>query len=351
MSTTLPLRIGLLGCGVVGSPVAQAIIEDPRYELTAVAVRDRAKKRAVTLAPEKLGSDPLAIADDPSIDVVVEVMGGIEPARSAILAALRSGKPVVTANKELLAVHGREIFAAARSSEASLFLEASVGGAIPIVRVLQTSLNGDRVVKITGILNGTTNWILSRMHATGCDLQEALRHAQARGYAEADPIADVEGFDAAAKVAILARLAFGIDAHLDDVEREGITGVTPDDVALAVERGHVLKLIGTAERTATGCDLRVRLELVRADDPLASVSGASNAIFVETERAGVLRLAGQGAGGVPTSSAVLGDLAAALSQRGRPLPTSLPRHRSLAQLHLETCPTCRARSVHEPEAS
>lgn len=349
MSATHPLRIGLLGCGVVGSPVARAIIDDPHYELAAVAVRNPAKRRAVTLAPGLLSSDPLAIADDPLIDIVVEVMGGIEPARSAILSALRSGKPVVTANKELLAVHGREIFAAAHSSGVSLFLEASVGGAIPIVRVLQTSLQGDRVLKVTGILNGTTNCILSRMHETGADLQEALRHAQARGYAEADPIADLEGFDAAAKVAILARLAFGVDAHLDDVRREGITGVSQGDVALAAECGHVLKLVGSAERTATGCDLRVGLELVRVDDPLASVSGATNAIFIETARAGVLRLTGQGAGGLPTSSAVLGDLAAAASIRHR-RSSRASELRSAAQLHLATCPTCRQRSRHEPAA-
>lgn len=348
LSTRQPLRIGLLGCGAVGGPVAQAIIADPRYELAAVAVRDPAKKRAVTLAPELLGSDPLAIANDPSTDVVVEVMGGIEPARSAILSALRSGKPVVTANKELLAVHGREIFAAARGSEASLFLEASVGGAIPIVRVLQTSLNGDRVLKISGILNGTTNCILSRMHTTGCDLKEALRYAQARGYAEADPSADIDGYDTAAKVAILARLAFGVEAHLEDVKREGISGVSPSDIIAAAESGHVLKLVGTAQRTTSGCDLHVRLELLQATDTLASVSGASNAIFVETERAGLLEFSGQGAGGVPTSSAVLGDLATASSFDLRRSRHS-SRH-SLTQLHLDTCPTCRERTRYESAA-
>lgn len=344
--------IGLLGCGVVGTPVARALLDGvgpfKATRLAAVAVRDPDKRRGVGLPRRIVTTDPLEVALDPRIEVVVELIGGIEPARTAILVALELGKPVVTANKELLARHGNEIFGAAEATGTPLFLEASVGGAIPIVRALQTSLAGDHVTRITGILNGTTNYILSRMHETGWDLPEALGSAQARGYAEAVPAADIEGFDAAAKVAILARLAFGIDAHLDDVSIQGISEVTRDDVVAAEEGGHVLKLVGTAAKTSDGYDLSVRVELVRNEDPLARVTGASNAIFVEAERSGTLEFRGQGAGGLPTASAVLGDIAATLPRRSRPITGSLPRHRSLTSLHLETCPTCRARSVHEP---
>ncbi len=241
-------------------------------------------------------------------DIIVELMGGIEPARTVLIRALNGGKSVVTANKALLAAHGPEIYEAADAAGADLYFEAAVAGAIPLVRPVRESLAGDRVKKILGIVNGTTNYVLDQMTARHLAYDVALKEAQDLGYAEADPTVDVEGYDAAAKAAILASLAFHMRVRLEDVYREGITQITPHDVAAATESGHVIKLLAIAERTEAGVCVRVHPALVPLAHPLANVRGAFNAVFIEAEAAGELMLYGQGAGGVPTASAVLGDI-------------------------------------------
>ena len=245
------------------------------------------------------------------------MIGGIEPARTLVLEALRAGKAVVTANKALLAAHGPEIYEAADANGADLYFEAAVGGAIPIIRPVREGLAGDRIVRILGIVNGTTNYILDRMTTAHLGYDVALKEAQEVGFAEADPTADVEGYDAAAKIAILASLAFHMRVSLDDVHREGITEIIPYDVAAAAESGHVIKLLGIAERTDAGVAVRVHPALVPLAHPLANVRGAYNAVFIEAEAAGELMFYGKGAGGVPTASAVLGDI------------VSVARHRAL----------------------
>jgi len=314
-----PLRVAVLGCGSVGSQVVRLLHEQADdlaarigapLELVGVAVRRLDAPREVEVPDGLLTTDAVGLVA--RADLVVEVIGGIEPARTLILSALEHGAAVVTANKALLAADGPTLFEAAEKADRDLFYEASVAGAIPILRPLRESLAGDRVTRVLGIVNGTTNFILDKMDTSGAGFAEALEEAQELGYAEADPTADVEGFDAAAKAAILASLAFHSRVTVDDVHREGISEVTAADVQSASEMGSVVKLLAIAE-LRPGDDgeavaVRVHPAMIPRTHPLASVREAFNAVFVESEAAGQLMFYGPGAGGSPTASAVLGDL-------------------------------------------
>ncbi|MBY6679340.1 MULTISPECIES: homoserine dehydrogenase [unclassified Rhodococcus (in: high G+C Gram-positive bacteria)] len=315
-----PIGVAVLGMGNVGSEVVRILL-DHATDLTArvgaplvlrgVAVRDIGKDRGID--PDLLTTDVRALVARDDVDLVVEVLGGIEPARELILAALNAGKSVVTANKALLAEYTGELADAAESHRADLYFEAAVAGAIPVVRPLMQSLAGDRVNRVIGIVNGTTNFILSAMDETGADYADTLAEAGRLGYAEADPTADVEGFDAAAKAAILASLAFHTRVTSADVHREGISSITAADIATARAFDCTVKLLALCERVSDddGNDrisVRVYPSLVPLSHPLASVSGAFNAVVVEAEAAGRLMFYGQGAGGAPTASAVMGDL-------------------------------------------
>ena len=313
------LGIGMLGCGVVGSQVARLLTEDSgdfaarsgaKLSLKKIAVRDVAAKRE-HVKNELLTKDADSVVNDSSIDIVIEVMGGIEPARTLILKAIANGKSIITANKALLAKHGAELFEAADKKGVDLYYEAAVGGAIPILRPLRESIVGDHVHRIMGIVNGTTNYILTKMDEEGSDFGAALKEAQQLGFAEANPTADVEGHDAAAKAAILAGLAFHTRVTSDQVSAEGITKISARDVAVAHDINHVIKLLAIAELTEKGeVSVRVQPTLLPRQHPLAAVRNAFNAIFVEAESAGELMFYGRGAGGAPTASAILGDLIA-----------------------------------------
>ncbi len=318
------LRVALLGCGSVGTQVARLMREHgdelaqrvgARLELVGIAVRDQDAPRDPSMPRELLTTDAESLIL--GADIVIELMGGIEPARAHILAAISSGADVVTANKALLATHGPELFEAAEQVGAQLYYEAAVAGAIPIIRPLRDSLAGDRVERILGIVNGTTNYILDEMDTHGLGFDEALATATELGYAEADPTADIEGYDAAQKAAILASLAFHTRVPVEAVHREGITGLTAAQFDSARKAGYVIKLLAICERLtdpATGRDAvsaRVYPALVPRDHPLAAVHGANNAVFVEAEAAGDLMFYGAGAGGVQTASAVLGDVVSA----------------------------------------
>jgi homoserine dehydrogenase len=311
------VRVGLLGCGNVGAALVQLLrnqgdeIESRtglRLELARVAVRSTSKERAVDLDDRVLTHDAAAVVDDPAVDVVVEVIGGIEPARSLITSALANGKPVVTANKELLANVGGELFAAAEAAGVDLLFEAAVAGGIPLIRPLRESLVGERLTRVMGIVNGTTNFILTRMTEEGTSYHEALAEAQSLGYAERDPTADVEGFDAGAKAAIIASIAFGARVVAGDVYHEGIAGITAADIAFAKRLGYVVKLLAIVEQVDGEIGVRVHPAMVPFAHPLASVRESYNAVFVEGEAVGSLMFYGRGAGGSPTASAVLGDL-------------------------------------------
>jgi homoserine dehydrogenase len=316
------LRIAMLGCGVVGSEVARLLTEHSEdlaarvgrpLELAGIAVRRPGRDRGhLPVDPALFTADAHELVTRGNIDIVIEVIGGIEPARSLVLAALEAGSSVVSANKALLAEDGATLFAAAEKHGGDLYYEAAVAGAIPILRPLRESLAGDRVRRVLGIVNGTTNYILTRMTESGAGFVEALEEAQALGYAEADPTADVEAFDAAAKAAILAGLAFHTNVTAADVHREGITDVTSADIASAREMGCVVKLLAIAEVSDDGRSVGVRAHpaMIPRSHPLASVGGAFNAVFVDCEAAGGLMFYGQGAGGAPTASAVLGDVVA-----------------------------------------
>jgi homoserine dehydrogenase len=312
-----PVRVGLLGCGNVGAAIVRLVDEHADVltaragvdiEIGRVAVRDVKKPRDLKLAPEAFTADADAVVRDPAIDVVVEVMGGVEPARALITEALRAGKPVITANKELIARHGPELFGVAAESGVDLLFEASVAGGIPLMRPLRESLAGDRIRRVMGIVNGTTNYILTRMAEEGSSFDDALAEAQRLGFAESDPTADVDGFDAAAKAAIIATIAFGARIDADDVYTEGIRGITADDIESAATLGYIVKLLAVAEESEGGISVRVHPAMVPLHHPLASVRGSFNAVFIEGEAVGELMLSGRGAGGGPTASAVLGDL-------------------------------------------
>lgn len=315
---TTTVKVALLGAGNVGAEVARILLDHGTemaarvgapLELAGIAVRDLAARRTVELPEELFTTDAEALID--AADVVIELTGGIEPARSRILRALHAGKPVISGNKALIARHGRQLQDAADDAGVPLSYEAAVAGAIPIVRPMADSLAGDRVDRVLGIMNGTTNYILDQMDTTGAQFDDALAEAQRLGYAEADPTADVEGHDAAAKAAILASLAFHSTYTIDDVYCRGITGVTAEDVAAAAEAGYVIKLLAVCERCAGGVNLRVTPTMIPREHPLAGVHGAYNAVFVEAANAGSLMFYGAGAGGAPTASAVLGDFVSA----------------------------------------
>jgi homoserine dehydrogenase len=316
-----PLNVAVLGCGSVGSQVVRLLTEQAGdltarvgapVHLVGVAVRRIDAPREYAVPDGLLTTDAAALVARDDVDLVVEVIGGIEPARTLILSALENGASVVTANKALLADDGPTLFEAAEKAGRDLYYEAAVAGAIPILRPLRESLAGDRVTRVLGIVNGTTNFILDKMDTTGAGFHEALEEAQELGYAEADPTADVEGFDAAAKAAILASLAFHSRVNAADVHREGITDVTAADIASARDMGSVVKLLAIAEIATgsggEGISVRVHPAMIPRSHPLASVREAFNAVFVESEAAGQLMFYGPGAGGAPTASAVLGDL-------------------------------------------
>lgn len=313
------IRIGLLGCGNVGGALVPLIEQQAatiaartglRLEITRVAVRNVSRDRGVELADGVITRDAMAVVSDPDIDLVVEVIGGIEPARELIATALAAGKPVVTGNKELLANVGTELFALADEHGVDLLFEAAVAGGIPLIRPLRESLRGEPVTRVMGILNGTTNFILSKMSEEGAEYGEALAEAQELGYAERDPTADVEGYDAGAKAAIIATIAFGAKVVAGDVYHEGISGITAADIAVAKRLGYVVKLLGIAERDPGTGDVAVRVHpaMVPLHHPLASVRESFNAVFVEGDAVGQLMFYGRGAGGNPTASAVLGDV-------------------------------------------
>ena len=313
-----PVRIGMLGCGVVGSSVARLLLADTaelstragvKIELSRIAVRTIKPYEGIN--PALFTTDPFSIVNDPEIDLIIEVIGGIEPARELIMTAIENRKSVVTANKALLASHGAEMFTAAYAKGEDIYYEASVAGAIPIIRPMRDSLAGDFVTRLMGIVNGTTNYILTKMHEDNREFSDVLKEAQALGYAEADPTADVEGFDAAAKAAILSGLAFHTRVTVDDVYREGISNITLEDVNIAKSMDHVIKLLAIAELTpADEISVRVHPVMLHKSHPLASVRDAYNAVFVEAESAGSLMFYGRGAGGAPTASAILGDVVA-----------------------------------------
>ncbi|MBM9465750.1 homoserine dehydrogenase [Nakamurella leprariae] len=321
-----PVRVAVLGAGVVGSQVVRLLLEHGNelaarigapLELAGVAVRRPNRHPDVPAA--LLTTDAAALVARPDVDVVVEVIGGLEPTRELLLTALRRGAAVVTANKALLAEHGPELYEAADAAGADLYFEAAVAGAIPLIRPIRESLAGDRISRIMGIVNGTTNFILSAMSQQGVGYGEALAEATRLGYAEADPTADVDGFDAAAKAAILASIGFHTRVGADQVHREGIAGVTAADIRAAREIGCVVKLLAICERVSVGggeaVSARVHPVMLPVAHPLAGVDGAYNAVYVEAESAGRLMFYGPGAGGAPTASAVLGDLVAVARNR------------------------------------
>lgn len=321
MTTTPPtiVRVGLLGCGNVGAALVQLMRDQGPViaqrtgvllEITRVAVRNVSRERNVDLPDGVLTRDAHSVVVDPDIDVVVEVMGGIEPARELITTALQAGKPVVTANKELLANAVVELAAVAEAAGVDLLFEAAAAGGIPVIRVLRESLRGEPVRRLMGIINGTTNFILTKMTDEGADYGDALAEAQRLGFAERDPTADVEGFDAGAKAAILATLAFGVRVVAGDVYHEGISRVTAADIAMAGRLGYVVKLLGIAEQDPSTGEVAVRVHptMVPIGHPLASVRDSYNAVFLEGDAVGSLMLYGRGAGGAPTASAVLGDV-------------------------------------------
>ena len=342
------INVALLGCGVVGSQVVRLLTEQAD-ELAArigaplhlVGIAVRRPQRHADVPTDLLTTDAAGLVARDDVDIVVELVGGIEPVRGLLLTALKNGKSVVSANKALLAEDGAALAAAADESGADLYYEASVAGAIPLLRPIQQSLAGDRIVLIAGIVNGTTNFILSAMATSGANYTEALEEAGRLGYAEADPTADVDGYDAASKAAILASLAFHTRVAVDDVDREGITGVTSDDVDWAARTGYAIKLLAIAERQDGAVTARVHPAMIPRSHPLASVSGAYNAVFIEAAAAGQLMFYGQGAGGPETASAVLGDLVAAA--RNRVIGGRGPRDSAHAHLPVLTMGETRTR--------
>ncbi len=335
-----PVRVALLGCGNVGGALAELLVarQDDiaartgiRLELVGIAVADVDRRRPTTIPSSLFDTDSAALVVRPDVDIVVELIGGLHPAQELIEAALRAGKPVVTANKAVLAVSGAELADLAAANGVDLLYEAAVAGAIPVIRPLRESLAGEQILRVMGIVNGTTNFILTRMEEDGVDFDDALAEAQRLGMAERDPTADVEGHDAAAKAAILAALAFGSDVVDADVHREGISGIEAADVAYANRLGYAVKLLAIAELVDGGPELSVRVHpaMVPRSHPLSSVRGAFNAVFIEGAVSGELMLYGRGAGGGPTASAVLGDLVDAARNVRAGAPGPAPKRTSI----------------------
>lgn len=310
------VQIGLLGFGTVGTGVVRVLTDNSQLiaqragtaiTINKILVRDLKKKRALSTAAE-MTTDPAAVLGDPEIDIVVELLGGEEPARTLMLEALNRGKHVVTANKDVMAKYGRELFEAAEKNNVNLLFEASVGGGIPIIRPLKRCLAANRISEVMGIVNGTTNYMLDKMTAEGMDFATVLAEAQAKGYAEADPTADVGGLDAARKIAILASIAFGTRVRLDDVSAEGITKIEPEDIDYGRELGYVIKLLAIAQETEKGVNARVHPAFIPTTHPLAAVRDAFNAIFIHGDAVGDTMFYGRGAGSLPTASAVCADI-------------------------------------------
>ena len=310
------VQIGLLGFGTVGTGVVRVLTDNSQLiaqragtaiSIKKILVRDLTKKRALSTAAE-MTTDPAAVLGDPEIDIVVELLGGEEPARTLMLEALNHGKHVVTANKDVMAKYGRELFEAAEKNNVNLLFEASVGGGIPIIRPLKRCLAANRISEVMGIVNGTTNYMLDKMTAEGMDFATVLAEAQAKGYAEADPTADVGGLDAARKIAILASIAFGTRVRLDDVSAEGITKIEPEDIDYGRELGYVIKLLAIAQETEKGVNARVHPAFIPTTHPLAAVRDAFNAIFIHGDAVGDTMFYGRGAGSLPTASAVCADI-------------------------------------------
>ena len=320
------VRVGLLGCGVVGSAVARVLLGEgervaaaagARIELARVAVKHLGKARAVDLPPGLLCDDAGAVVDDPTVDVVVEVIGGVDLPRHLVRRAAANGKAVVTANKELLAQHGHGLATATRDARVDLLFEGAVGGAIPIAAALRDRLGASRPVRVTGVVNGTTNFVLELMGATGCTQREAVAEAQRHGYAEADPGADLDGRDAAAKIAILASLAFDAWVPFESATRRGIEGIEHADVACAHEAGYAVKLVATAARRDGPPHVAVTPALVPEASSLARLSGVANEVIVDCGAGGSLAFRGPGAGGDATAGAVVGDLVVAARNLAR----------------------------------
>jgi homoserine dehydrogenase len=336
--------VGLLGCGTVGAAVVRLLDEHAaqielrartRIEVRRIVVRDPLRRRDLRVDAGVLTTDAEAVVADPDVDIVCELMGGIEPARGLLVEALHRGKPVVTANKELLAIHGPELFEAADAKGLDLGFEAAVAGGVPLIRPLKESLAGERVRRLTGIVNGTTNYVLTRMSEDGMSFDDAVADAQRLGFAEANPSADVDGDDAAAKCAILASIAFDSRVSARDVYREGIAGVTRQDIEFARRLGYVVKLLAVAELEDGRIAARVHPAMIPADHPLASVRGSFNAVFVEGEKVGGLMFYGRGAGGEPTATAVVGDLVVAarhLLHGGRSIGFTRPLERPMSPM-------------------
>ncbi|WP_027085319.1 homoserine dehydrogenase [Cohnella panacarvi] len=314
-----PIRVGLLGLGTVGTGVVR-IVEGHQEDLQSqigssiaiskILVKDRAKSRSISVDPSKLTEDPWDIVRDPDIDVIVEVMGGIAHSRDVILEALERGKHVVTANKDLMALHGPEILAKAREKGCDVLYEASVAGGIPIIRTLIEGFSSDRITKIMGIVNGTTNYILTKMSQEGAAYADVLKEAQALGYAESDPTSDVEGLDAARKMTILATLGFRANVALEDVSAKGISNVSQEDIMYAKRLGYEVKLLGIAEREDDSISVSVQPTMVKQSHPIASVNGVFNAVYVHGEAVGETMFYGRGAGEMPTATSVVADLVA-----------------------------------------
>ena len=311
------LTIGLLGCGTVGGALVD-LLDARRATITArtgvelrigaIAVRDTAKHQDRLADPSLLTTDSAAVVADPEVDIVIELIGGTDPALALVRTALENGKPVITGNKELLAAHGPELYAVAAEHGVDLLFEAAVAGGIPLIRPLRESLVGEDISRVMGIINGTTNYILTKMSQEGADYADALADAQALGYAEADPTADVEGYDAGAKAAIIASIVFGVDVRSSDVQHEGISSITAADIDTAKRLGYVIKALAVIERADGEVAVRVHPAMVPTGHPLANVNDSFNAVFVEGATVGDLMFYGRGAGGGPTASAVLGDL-------------------------------------------
>ena len=302
------ITVGVLGLGTVGTGVIKLLQHDPRFRVKWVAVRDLDKKRDIDLSSIRVTDQPFDIANDAEVEILIEVAGGITPAYELITSAISQGKHIVTANKEVIAKHGSEIFELAHRNNVTVLFEAAVGGGIPLISTIQRGLQANEISRVAGILNGTTNYILTAMQERGQSFEDALADAQRLGYAEADPTNDVEAFDVAYKITILASLAFGRFVDTDAVYRQGITQITDMDIAMAREFGYRVKLIGIARRGAGCLDVRAHPMLVPFHHPLASVEGANNAIFISGHAVGEVMMLGPGAGQMPTASAVVGDL-------------------------------------------
>jgi homoserine dehydrogenase len=306
---TSKTTLGIFGLGTVGTGVVALLRDNPQFDIRAIALRDRNKTRELDLSQFEITADPFKLADDPAIEIIVEVAGGLDPAYEVIKRSITKGKHVVTANKELIAKHGPEIFDLANRHNVTIFFEAAVGGGIPLISTLQRGLQANRISRVAGIVNGTTNYILTKMEQELKPFAEALREAQMAGYAEADPTDDIEGLDVVYKIAILSSLAYQVPVEVGKIYRQGITQITDLDLKLAAEFGYRVKMIGLAQPGGDGMlDVRVHPTLVPIHHPLAGVEGVNNAIFISGSAVGEIMLYGPGAGRYPTASAVVGDV-------------------------------------------